>query len=259
MGLQLGKLIGVDFAIQFFGWIVSTKLRTEKFYDLTGSLTFILLTYLSRNANGQTLRQKIQSACVMIWALRLGTFLFRRIMKLGKDSRFDRMRNSPLRLFYVWMMQGVWVFITLLPTLYLNQKRVDKSLTKTDFIGWAIWLFGFGFEAIADRQKMAFKSNPSNQGKFVNTGLWKYSRHPNYFGEICAWFGLYIASSHMLVGNERIFGFLSPVFVASLISFLSGIPILEKKAMKTYGNDSDYITYRKKTPVLFPFVNFPAI
>ncbi|UJR33438.1 hypothetical protein I4U23_020883 [Adineta vaga] len=259
MGSQFGKLLSVDLAIQFLGWIISAKFRTEKFFDLTGSLTFVLLTYLSRNKSGQSLRQKIQCACVYIWALRLGTFLFHRIMKHGKDSRFDRMRNSPSKLLFAWIMQGVWVIITLLPTLYLNEKRVDKALTKTDFIGWGIWLFGFLFEVIADRQKMTFKNDLNNKGKFINTGLWKYSRHPNYFGEICAWFGLYFASSHMLVGKERLFGLLSPVFVTGLLSFLSGIPILEKQAMKAFGNDSNYRTYRKKTPVLIPFINFPRI
>ncbi len=97
------------------------------------------------------------------------------------------------------------------------------------------------------------------KGKFIDTGLWKYSRHPNYFGEICAWFGLYISSSHMLVGYERFFGILSPVFVTLLLSFLSGIPILERQAMKLFGNNPNYRTYRNQTPVLIPFINFPRI
>ncbi|CAF0785349.1 unnamed protein product [Rotaria sp. Silwood1] len=259
MGLQFGRLIGVDLAIQFIGWIISVKFRTEKYYDLTGSLTFILLTYLSRNRTHQTLRQKIQSSCVFIWALRLGTFLFYRMLKVGKDSRFDRMRNSPSKLFVVWMMQGLWVILTLLPTLYLNQKQVDKPLTKTDYIGWGLWLFGFLFEVIADQQKMTFKNNSNNKGNFINTGLWKYSRHPNYFGEICSWLGLYISSSHMLVGYEKFIGILSPIFVTCLLSFVSGIPILERKAMKLFGNNPAYNTYRNRTPILIPFINFPRI
>lgn len=151
---------------------------------------------------------------------------------------------------------------------------MDKPLTKTDYVGWAVWLFGFVFEAIADRQKMKFKSNPSNkvnsflpfsiltslilfQDRFVDTGLWKYSRHPNYFGEICMWIGLYISSSHMLNGKERWLGLLSPVFTTLLLSFVSGIPLLERRAMKQLGSDSAYLAYRKRTPVLIPFVNFP--
>ncbi|CAF1563058.1 unnamed protein product [Rotaria magnacalcarata] len=259
MGLQLGKLIGIDFAIQFLGWALSVKFRTERHFDLTGSLTFILLTYLSRNKRRSTLRQNIQSSCVFFWALRLGAFLFYRILKVGKDSRFDRMRNNPTRLLITWMIQGIWVLITLLPTLYLNQKQVDKPLTKTDYVGWILWLFGFIFETIADKQKMSFKNNLNNKNAFIETGLWKYSRHPNYFGEMCAWFGLYISSSHMLVGYERFFGVLSPIFVTLLISFLSGIPILERQAMKLFASNPAYQAYRKRTPILIPFLNFPRI
>ncbi|CAM4872322.1 unnamed protein product [Rotaria socialis] len=259
MGLQLGKLIGIDFAIQFLGWALSVKFRTERHFDLTGSLTFILLTYLSRNKRRSTLRQNIQSSCVFFWALRLGAFLFYRILKVGKDSRFDRMRNNPTRLLITWMLQGIWVLITLLPTLYLNQKQVDKPLRKTDYIGWSLWLFGFIFETIADTQKMSFKNNLNNKNTFIETGLWKYSRHPNYFGEMCAWFGLYISSSHMLVGYERFFGVLSPIFVTLLISFLSGIPILERQAMKLFASNPAYQAYRNRTPILIPFLNFPRI
>ncbi len=97
------------------------------------------------------------------------------------------------------------------------------------------------------------------QGKFIDSGLWKYSRHPNYFGEICAWLGLYISSSHMLVGYEKFCGVLSPVLVTLMLSFLSGIPILERQAMKLLGNNSAYLAYRNRTPVLIPFINFPRI
>ncbi|CAF3903672.1 unnamed protein product [Rotaria sordida] len=123
----------------------------------------------------------------------LGIFLFYRILKTGKDSRFDHMRNSPFKLFITWTMQDIWVIMTLLPTFYLNQKQIDKPLIKTDYIGWSIWLFGFIFEIIADKQKMSFKNNPNNKSKFIDIGLWKYSRHPNYFGEISTWLGLYIS------------------------------------------------------------------
>ncbi|CAF1178058.1 unnamed protein product [Adineta steineri] len=259
MGSQIGRLISVDFAIQFIGWIISAKFRTEKFFDLTGSLTFILLTYLSRNKTPSTLRQNIQCSCIFLWAIRLGTFLFHRILKSGQDSRFDRIRNSPSRLFITWFMQGIWVIITLLPSLYLNQKQTDKPLTKNDYIGWSIWLFGFVLEVVADRQKSTFRNNANNKGKFTNIGLWKYSRHPNYFGEICAWLGLYISSSHMLSKYEKLFGLLSPILVTFLLSFVSGIPILEKQAMRLYGNDPTYRAYRNRTPVLIPFVNFPRI
>ncbi|CAF3932747.1 unnamed protein product, partial [Rotaria sp. Silwood2] len=189
----------------------------------------------------------------------LGAFLFYRILKAGKDSRFDRMRNSPSKLFTAWMLQGLWVIITLLPTLYLNRKHFDKPLTKIDYIGWSMWLFGFLFEVIADKQKMTFKNNLNNKENFISTGLWKYSRHPNYFGEICSWLGLYISSSHMLVGYEKFIGILSPIFVTCLLSFVSGIPILERQAMKLFGTNPAYHTYRNRTPILIPFINFPRI
>ncbi|CAF1159591.1 unnamed protein product, partial [Didymodactylos carnosus] len=249
MGQQVAKLATVDFSIQFVGWIISTLFHTEKFYDLTGSLTFIALTYLSLNNSRRYLRQNVQSTCVFVWALRLGAYLFYRILQTGKDARFDEIRDSPVKLFGVWMMQGVWVLITLLPTIYVNRQRIDRKITTTDYLGWSIWLFGFLFEIIADGQKYAFKNNPANRDKFIDSGLWSISRHPNYFGEICAWSGLYISSSHMLQGFEHLCA-LSPIFVTLMISFLSGIPPQERSAMKRFGGNPAYRFYRSTTPIL---------
>jgi len=249
------KLLGIDMGIQVVGWIVAVIFKTEKFYDLTGSSTFIIMAHLSYSwSTMRSKRQFIQSHMVMAWAFRLGLFLFLRIMKDGKDKRFDKVRDQPLRFLVFWLIQGLWVFVTLLPTLMLNESKRDRPLGAQDYIGWAIWAAGMVFEVTADLQKSAFRRDPANDGKFINTGLWSISRHPNYFGEISLWFGLYVSASSVFSGLEYL-AVLSPVFVHLLITKVSGIPLLEKAALKKWGSLPQYKEYLKNTPVLVPFLN----
>ena len=192
---------------------------------------------------------------VMAWACRLGMFLFARVLQDGKDSRFDVIKQVPRRFFTAWTIQGFWVFITLLPTLLLNDNPRDKPLGAQDWIGWSLWAIGMGLEMLADYQKSAFKRLPENQGKFITTGLWSISRHPNYFGEMMLWAGLYITASSVFRGYEYV-SVLSPVFVCLLITKLSGVPMLEKSGLKRWGHLPEYQEYLRSTPVLVPFLNF---
>jgi len=246
------KILAVDMGIQWVAWGVSAALQTERFYDLTGSATFIALSYLSQQWSKGFSRQIIQSNMVMAWAFRLGSYLFIRILKDGKDKRFDNVRDNPGRFFSFWTIQGVWVFVTLLPTLMLNNQTNDKPIGKQDYLGWAMWATGMFFEVLADYQKTAFRNDPANQGKFITSGLWSLSRHPNYFGEILLWFGLYVSASSVFKGWQYL-AVLSPVFVHLLITKLSGIPLLEKAGVKKWGHLPEYQNYLKNTPILVPF------
>lgn len=252
---NMGQLLAIDMGIQWTGWIASSILKTEKFYDLTGSATFILLSYLSNEWGNKSPRSVIQSNMVMAWACRLGMYLFTRILKDGKDKRFDKARENPSVLFVYWTIQGMWVFITLLPTLMMNQETRVRPIGTQDYIGWGLWGLGFVIEVVADFQKTMFRNLPANEGKFIKSGLWSISRHPNYFGEIMLWFGLYISASSVFRGNQY-FAVLSPIFVHLLITRLSGIPLLEKAALKKWGNLPEYQEYLKNTPVLVPFLNW---
>uniref|UniRef100_W5LB77 Si:ch211-210c8.6 n=1 Tax=Astyanax mexicanus TaxID=7994 RepID=W5LB77_ASTMX len=256
MGAVLLKCAAADLGVQWVGWALAAALKTERFYDLAGSGTFILLAHLSRTwGRTRYLRQNVQTGLVTAWGLRLGTFLFLRILKEGQDRRFNNVRNSPGVFFVYWTVQAVWVFVTLLPTLILNTEQRDKPLGPRDYAGWAIWGLGFATEAIADQQKWNFKNDPDNAGKFIQNGLWAYSRHPNYLGEILQWSGLFLSASSVMQGPQYLSA-LSPLFVWFLLRHVSGIPILEKQAMRKWGADPAFQNYVKNTPQLWPFPRF---
>lgn len=253
MGNILLKCAVTDLAIQWVGWGVASAFKTEKFYDLAGSGTFVLLTLLSRRWGGSGYRrQNVQSGLVTAWGLRLGSFLFLRIMNEGLDRRFNKARDSPGTFFIYWTMQAVWVFVTLLPTLILNSEQRDQPLGVRDYLGWGLWALGFTTEGIADQQKWNFKKDPDNVGRFIRSGLWAYSRHPNYLGEILQWTGLYLSASSVMQGAQHL-SVVSPLFLYFLLNYVSGVPILEKQALKKWGSDPDYQEYMRNTPVLWPF------
>ncbi|KAF7246959.1 hypothetical protein EYD10_07159 [Varanus komodoensis] len=183
--------------------------------------------------------------------VRLGLFLFLRILKEGHDKRFNGIRENPGTFFLYWTMQGIWVFITLLPTLLLNLEKNGKPLGFWDYLGWSIWAVGFTTEAVADQQKWHFRSNPDNADKFIQSGLWAYSRHPNYLGEILLWTGLFVSATSVLHGWQYV-SVLSPLLVWFLLSHVSGVPILEKAAMKKWGKQAAFQAYLRETPMLWP-------
>jgi steroid 5-alpha reductase family enzyme len=188
---------------------------------------------------------------VAIWAGRLGTFLFRRIQKAGKDARFDEIKVSFIRFLNTWTLQGLWVSLTLAAALAAITTTTRKELGLFALIGLVVWVFGFGFEVVADAQKSRFRADPQNKGKFINIGLWATSRHPNYFGEIVLWIGVAIIAVPVLRGWQWI-TLISPVFVTLLLTRVSGVPILEKRADEKWGGQADYEAYKKRTPVLIP-------
>ncbi|XP_071102209.1 uncharacterized protein [Haliotis cracherodii] len=254
MGNSLIKAAALDFGAQWACWAVAAALRTEKFYDLAGSGTFFLLAWQSLKwGNTFHPRQRVATGMVMAWACRLGMYLFTRILKDGKDRRFNNVRDKPGVFLAYWTIQGVWVMSTLLPVLMLNSKKEDKPVSTRDYIGWALWALGFFFEAVGDYQKSAFRANPDNAGMFIKHGLWSLCRHPNYFGEILMWTGLYITSSKALSGFEHI-SVISPIFLSFLLTQVSGIPLLEKYASKKWGSNPQYQLYVKNTAKLVPYI-----
>ena len=244
--------VGLAFLIQWLAFIPAYRLQTEKFFDLTGSLTYITLTVLalvfSKNLDA---RAFLLAALVVVWAIRLGTFLFRRIRKAGKDDRFDELKPSLIRFLNVWTIQGLWVTFTMAAALVAITTANHKGLDIFAIVGFLIWVFGFSIEVAADGQKSRFGANPENKGKFIQTGLWSRSRHPNYFGEIVLWVGVAVIALPVLQGWQWI-ALISPIFVTLLITRVSGVPMLEKKADQKWGGQPDYEAYKKNTPVLIP-------
>jgi steroid 5-alpha reductase family enzyme len=244
--------VGMAFLIQWLTFIPAYWLQTEKFFDLTGSITYIsVISIAALLSTGMDARSILLWALVVIWAVRLGTFLFRRIRKAGKDDRFDELKPSFIRFLNVWTIQGLWVTLTMAAALVAITTTNHKGLDIIALIGLLVWVLGFSIEVIADAQKSRFSANPENKGKFIQTGLWSRSRHPNYFGEIVLWAGVAVIALPVLQGWQWI-ALISPVFVILLITRISGIPLLEKKADQKWGGQADYEAYKKKTPVLIP-------
>ena len=254
-GLPLyGLLVGAAFGVQLLAFIPAFLFQTEKFYDLSGGLTYISVVTAAVLLNSGTgIRAWVMAGLVVIWALRLSLFLFRRVHKAGKDGRFDALKPSFLRFLLAWVMQGLWVSFTLAAVLVVLTSQRTGGLDIFFWIGLLVWLTGFAFEVTADVQKSRFRSQAENRGRFISCGLWKLSRHPNYFGEIVLWIGMAVMALPLLRGWHWV-TLISPVFVTLLLTRISGIPLLEKRADERWGSDSAYAQYKRETPVLVPLL-----
>ena len=216
---------GVAILIQWLAFVPAFIRQTESFYDLVGSLTYLTVTGLAVALSGATDgRSLLLAALVAIWALRLGSFLFARIRQDGKDSRFDRIKPSPLRFLVAWSTQGLWVLYTMACALAAISGATPTALAPLDLVGVAVWLAGFSIEVVADRQKRVFRAQ-AGAGGFITTGLWARSRHPNYFGEIVLWCGVALIALPALEG-WRYLTLVSPLFVFLLLSRVSGRRLL---------------------------------
>jgi steroid 5-alpha reductase family enzyme len=238
------------FALQWLAFVPAFYLQTEKFYDLTGSLTFIMLVTLALALGVGGDRALLIAACVIIWALRLGSFLFRRILQDGGDTRFERIKPIASRFFFTWTLQGLWVLTTLACALAAMTTPEQVGLGWFDAAGVGLFAAGFGIEVVADQQKRRHRARQGS-GQFIDSGLWRLSRHPNYLGEIVLWCGIALLAVPALSGWQWV-TLVSPVFVAVLLTRISGIPLLERRAEQRWGDDPGYIAYKAKTPILVP-------
>jgi steroid 5-alpha reductase family enzyme len=247
--------ISVSFAIAlavngaFFA--VAARLKTDVVTDLSYSLTFALLAVALLFTGAREPVQLTASLLVVIWAARLGVYLFRRILRMKVDHRFDGMRDRPLRFARFWLLQAVAVAVIMLPVTYLLDQSDPPGLGPWAAAGAAVWLAGLLLESVADAQKAAFRARPENRGRFISSGLWRYSRHPNYFGEILVWWGLFVFVVPALCGVA--FAVVAgPAFITVLLLFVSGIPPLERSSDEKYGDDPAYREYKRRTSVLIP-------
>ncbi|KAJ0971632.1 hypothetical protein J5N97_019591 [Dioscorea zingiberensis] len=253
--LAFTALVTVGYQLVFF--IVTALLKFDKVTDFAGSTNFIILGVLTLSIKGAWhFRQIVLTVLVVIWGLRLGLFLLMRILQWGEDRRFDEMRNNLGKLAGFWIFQALWVWTVSLPVTVVNASDRDPSVQAQDIIGWVMWAIGITIEATADQQKLMFKNSPVNKGKWCNIGIWRYSRHPNYFGEILLWWGIFVASTPILHGAEWLVIF-GPLFLTILLLFVSGVPLLEESADKRYGGVEEYRLYKNTTSPLVPLL--PAI
>ena len=241
----------IAFALNWMAFIPSAIAQTEKYYDLVGAITYFSIISVACVLSAPLdMRAVVIAAMVVIWALRLGSFLFARIGKSGGvDSRFDAIKVNPMRFLVAWSLQAVWTIITAAAALVVISATDRAPLDVFFWIGTAIWLTAFTIEVVADRQKSAFKADPANKDKFISTGLWSWSQHPNYFGEIMLWTGAAVIAIPVLSGWSYLV-FASPLFITLLLTKISGINMLDAAAKKKWGDDPQYQEYRQKTSVL---------
>ena len=248
--------ICLSFSIHWLAFLPSYIYKTEKFYDFIGMLTYIsvicMLIYSKYVILGKIdVHSIILSILILVWTLRLGLFLFYRISKVGKDDRFTEIKKSFAHFLVTWTISAMWVCLSMAAALTVLTSNINSGLTFFTYFGIILWCFGFVFEVVADYQKTLFKNNSDNSNKFITSGLWSLSRHPNYFGEIILWIGIAVIVLPLLSGWQYI-SLISPFFVYFLLTSISGVNLLEKKAEKNWSDLDTYQEYKNRTPVLIP-------
>jgi steroid 5-alpha reductase family enzyme len=209
-----------------------------------------MLTLVPLTLSGLSLRGVIVSILIFIWGVRLSTHVFARNRHKPEDPRYTEWRAKWGRyqilgsFLQVFLLQSILLFLIAVPALIIITTK-GGSFTIVDAIGIAVWLIGFYFESTGDAQLRRFVSNPENKGKLMTEGLWHYSRHPNYFGEISMWWGIWIIALSVPFG---IYGIIGPLVITMLITKVSGIPLVEK----AFAKKPEFEAYKQKTSILFP-------
>ncbi len=254
------------FGLNMLAFVPAFAFQTERYFDLTGSLSYLALVGVALGLGNRDPRSVLLAGMVVLWAIRLGLFLFTRIREDGSDGRFDTLKPDFARFLMTWTLQGLWVFITLSCALAAMTTRTTgpigggsagshpawgESLDPFAFVGCALFLVGFAIEIAADRQKRVFRRDPANRDRFIQSGLWAWSRHPNYFGEIVLWCGIAIVALPVLSGWQYA-TLVSPLFVLVLLTRISGIPLLEARGRRRWGDEPAYRDYLARTPALVP-------
>ena len=237
----------ISYVLHWIIFIPSFIYQTEHYFDLTGSISYLtgvgVAFYLNPSVDPRDL---IIGAMIVIWAVRLGTFLFMRVKQDGKDGRFTIMKTQFHWFLMTWTLGGLWVFLTMAAGLAAITSNVTAPMGIMTYIGIALWIFGFSIEVIADKQKRIFKKQPNKEKEFITSGLWAWSRHPNYFGEITLWLGLTLIALPVLSGWQLV-TLISPIFVYILLTRISGVTMLEARGMKKWGDDPESVSYTHLT------------
>ncbi|MBL6804819.1 MAG: DUF1295 domain-containing protein [Pseudomonadales bacterium] len=243
----------VGFVLHWLGFIPAYLFQTEHYFDLIGSISYVATVALafilmpSFDARGL-----VVATLICVWAVRLGSFLFIRVKKAGQDRRFTQIKTKFFRFLLTWTLGGTWVFITMASGLAAMTSQSQSPIDAFLIIGAAMWALGFVIEVIADRQKTKFRKDPANADKFISSGLWSISRHPNYLGEIILWIGIAVIALPVLSGWQWV-TLISPIFVSFLLLKVSGVPLLENNAESRWGDDPEFRQYKARTPSLIPY------
>ena len=248
------QAVMLAFLIQWVAYIPAYIFQTEKFYDLTGSLSYLTVIWFvffsSNNLSGLNIQNLIVVTLISIWAIRLGTFLFGRIHKDGEDKRFRTIKPAASQFFMTWTLQGMWVSICTMCAITAISSSQGIIANALFYLGLAFFIVGFAIEVVSDQQKSAFRAVPENKEKFITSGLWSKSQHPNYFGEILLWSAIALLSISSLNGTQYL-TLISPIFTYVLLVYISGVRMLDDMGNKKWGHLEEYKEYKRNTPTLF--------
>lgn len=255
MPLSFGRYAALALSLQWcVAFLHGLPRRSERYYDVSGSVTHLTLVTTSLIANRRSLspRAILVSILVVVWCTRLGTFLMTRILRDGIDTRFDHVKRSTVRFLGAWTAQAVWVFLLQIPVLILHTHEEVGEVTVLDLVGWGLWVTGFVMETVADTQKTIFRNLPENRDKFITSGLWAYSRHPNFLGEILLWVGIGLSTLSTHLSGLEYLGVAAPVGITLLLLCkVTGIPPLGTAGMRRWGKDESYRHYVQNTNLLW--------
>ena len=250
MNLYLQSM-GVVFIYMTIFFIVAQIVKNNSIVDMGWGLGFVVIAAYTLIASGNyNSRSIIITALVSVWGLRLFYHILKRNLGKPEDFRYVAMRKAwgkwviPTAFLRVFMLQGILMLIIAYP-IVMNNATIKGSLGALEIIGLVIWIVGFIFEALGDKQLKDFISDKKNKGHIMKNGLWKYTRHPNYFGEATMWWGIFIIS---LTSDSGIVGIISPIVITLLLLYVSGVPMLEKH----YKDNKEFQAYAKVTSKFIP-------
>jgi len=244
----------VSLGLNLLLFVPAYLFKTDKLTDISYAVTFAVVAAAGFHQSSHTKLHRLLLIMILVWAFRLGSFLLMRVWKKGKDARFDEMRERFVTFLRFWLAQGLSVFVIMLAALS-GFAQHHTQVTFASWLGVVIFAVGLIIEAVADQQKFRFSRNPKNKGSWIDQGVWRVSRHPNYLGEIMVWIGLYFTVLSSLVGVTVLWALLSPLYIIVLLLFVSGVPILEKSAQAKWGSDPAFKKYVAAVPVLLPTWN----
>lgn len=244
----------ISLGINILGFIVAYKQKTDKLTDFSYALSFVAVNLIAYISTGNfNIPNAVLVFLISVWAARLGTYLVIRIRKWGRDRRFDEVRNNFTKFLQFWIFQAITVWVVSISSLQFYKLNTSHNISTYSIIGIIIFLTGLIVETTGDLQLFNFSNQKENKGKFINQGLWSYTRHPNYLGEITVWLGLWVYTFDSITNQQALLGFISPLFIFLMIRFVSGVPKLEKSAEEKWGNQKDFKEYKEKTGLILPF------
>lgn len=254
-GLYETLLLTAAFILAYMTvWFVLAMVRKDNsLADVAWGLGFVMTALITSSSSPTwPVRKVLANALVLAWGLRLFIYISLRKRKKGEDFRYAEWRRKWARFFalrsylQVFLLQGLFMLVVGLPVVIINADRQAATLNGLDILGAGLWLLGFFFESVADAQLLRFKKEPANRGRVMTSGLWKYSRHPNYFGESLMWWGLSLVA---LSAANGLLAVLSPALITFLLLKVSGVPLLERR----YAGNPEFEAYAGRTSVFIPW------